>query len=140
MTTLSTFLTDFYRGAQGVQGIIGAQGAQGTLGIQGTVGVSTDITNVGLVTVSASSYTFSRSDVNKFVGLTTGGGTIPSNTFISGDVITIFNDSNYIQDLTFSSGIDAYGIGSTVGLSTVGIISNQYISVLCVGSNKFIYY
>lgn len=140
MTTLSTFLTDFYRGAQGVQGIIGAQGVQGTLGIQGTVGVSTDITNVGLVTVSASSYTFSQSDINKFVGLTTDGGTIPSNTFIPGDVITIFNDSNYKQNLTFSSGIDAYRIGSTVGFSTVGIVSNQYISILCVGSNKFIVY
>ena len=140
MTTLSTFLTDFYAGAQGVQGITGAQGVQGTLGIQGTVGVSTYITNVGLVTVSASSYTFSSSDVNKFVGLTTGGVTIPSNTFISGDVITIFNDSNYDQDLTFSSGTNAYGIGSTVGLSTVGIVSNQYVSILCVDSNKFIVY
>lgn len=140
MTTLSTFLSDFYAGAQGVQGIIGGQGVQGTLGIQGTVGVSTDITNVGLATVSASSYTFSSSDVNKFVGLTTDGGTISSDTFSAGDVITIFNNSNYNQDLTFSSGIDAYGIGTTVGVSTVGIISNQYISVLCVGSNKFIYY
>jgi len=138
MTTLSTFLADFYAGAQGVQGITGSQGVQGTLGIQGTIGISTDITNVGLATTSGSSYTFSRSDVDKFVGLTTGGGTISSDTFISGDVITIFNDSNYSQDLTFSSGIDAYGIGSTVGVTTVGITSNQYTSVLCVGSNKFI--
>ena len=140
MTTLSTFLADFYAGVQGVQGITGAQGVQGITGTQGVIGISTDITNVGLATTSGSSYTFSSSDVNKFVGLTTDGGTIPADTFISGDVITIFNDSNYSQDLTFSSGTNAYGIGSTVGFTTVGITSNQYISVLCVGSNKFIYY
>jgi len=140
MTTLSTYLADFYRGSQGVQGITGSQGVQGTLGIQGTIGISTSITNVGLATTSGSSYTFSLSDSNKFVGLTTGGGTIPSNTFSAGDVITIFNNSNYTQSLTFSSGINAYGIGVTVGFSTIGIASNQYTSVLCVGSNKFIVY
>jgi len=140
MTTLSTYLADFYRGAQGVQGITGTQGVQGITGTQGVIGISTDITNVGLATTSGSSYTFSTSDVNKFVGLTTGGGTIPTNTFSAGDVITIFNNSNYTQDLIFSSGINAYGIGTTVGVSTVGIASNQYTSVLCVGSNKFIVY
>lgn len=141
MTTLSTYLTDYYRGIQGVQGITGSQGLQGIQGIQGIVGVGTTKTNVGLATTSGSSYTFTTDDIGKFVSLSSGGGTIFSDTFSSGDVITIFNNSNSLQNITFVSGINAYGIGLTVGYAnTVGITSNQYISILCVENNKFIVY
>ena len=140
MTTLSTYLSNYYRGLQGIQGITGSQGAQGVSGIQGVVGVGTTTTNVGLATTSGSSYTFTTADVGKFVSLSSGGGTISSNTYIAGDVITIFNNSNSFQDIIFNSGINAYGIGETVGVSTVGITSNQYASILCVSSNKFIVY
>ena len=140
MTTLSTYLTDYYRGIQGVQGITGPIGLQGIQGIQGIVGIGTT-TNVGLATTSGSSYTFTTDDIGKFVSLSSGGGTISSNTFISGDVITIFNNSNSLQNITFVSGINAYGIGVTVGYAnTVGITSNQYMSILCVDNNKFIVY
>jgi hypothetical protein len=139
MTTLSTYLKDYYKGVQGIQGITGSQGAQ-VSGIQGVVGVGTTTTNVGLATTSGSSYTFTTADVGKFVSLSSGGGTISSNTYIAGDVITIFNNSNSFQDIIFNSGINAYGIGETVGVSTVGITSNQYASILCVSSNKFIVY
>jgi hypothetical protein len=141
MTTLSTYLTNYYRGIQGVQGITGPQGLQGIQGIQGIVGIGTTVTNVGLATTSGSSYTFTTNDIGKFVSLSSGGGTISSNIFISGDVITIFNNSNSNQNITFASGINAYGIGVTVGYAnTVGITSNQYMSILCVDNNKFIVY
>lgn len=140
MTTLSTYLSDYYRGLQGIQGITGSQGIQGVSGVQGTIGISNTTTNVGLATTSGSSYTFTTNDIGKFVGLTTGGGTISSNTFSSGDVITIFNNSNSSQFINFVSGINAYGIGITVGISSVGITSNQYMSILCVDTNKFIVY
>lgn len=141
MTTLSIYLSDYYRGLQGIQGITGSQGVQGVQGVQGTIGISNTTTNVGLATTSGSSYTFTTNDIGKFVGLTTGGGTISSNTFSSGDVITIFNSSNSSQFINFVSGINAYGIGSTIGYAnTVGITSNQYMSILCVDTNKFIVY
>jgi hypothetical protein len=140
MTTLSTYLTNYYRGIQGVQGITGPQGLQGIQGIQGIVGIGTTVTNVGLATTSGSSYTFTTNDIGKFVSLSSGGGTISSDTFISGDVITIFNNSNSNQFINFVSGINAYGIGVTVGFSSVGITSNQYMSILCVDNNKFIVY
>jgi len=140
MTTLSTYLTNFYGGAQGVQGTTGSQGVQGTLGVQGVIGVDNTTTNVGLATTSGSSYTFTTDDIGKFVSISSGGGTISSDTYITGDVITIFNDSNSSQDIIFETGINAYSIGSTSGISSVGITSNQYVSILCVDSNKFIVY
>jgi hypothetical protein len=139
MTTLSTYLSDYYKGVQGAQGTQGTS-VQGVSGVQGTIGISNTTTNVGLATTSGSSYTFTTNDIGKFVGLTTGGGTISSNTFSSGDVITIFNSSNSSQFINFVSGINAYGIGITVGISSVGITSNQYMSILCVDTNKFIVY
>ena len=140
MTTLSTYLSNYYGGLQGIQGIQGGGTLQGISGVQGTIGISNTTTNVGLATTSGFSYTFTTNDIGKFVGLTTGGGTISSNTYVSGDVITIFNDSNAEQLINFVSGINAYGIGETVGVSSVGITSNQYASILCVDSNKFIVY
>ena len=140
MTTLSTYLKDYYKGVQGIQGTTGPVGPQGIQGVQGTIGIAVTQTNVGLATTSGSSYTFTTADVGKFVSLSSGGGTISSNTYIAGDVITIFNNSSSLQNIIFSSGINAYGIGETVGFSTVGINSNQYASILCVSSNKFIVY
>ena len=140
MTTLSTYLKDYYKGIQGIQGIIGSQGLQGIQGVQGTIGIAVTQTNVGLATTTGSSYNFTTADVGKFVSLSSGGGTISSNTYVAGDVITIFNNSNSFQSIVFNSGINAYGIGETVGVSSVGITSNQYASILCVGSNKFIVY
>lgn len=140
MTTLSTYLKDYYKGVQGVQGITGSQGIQGVLGVQGTIGIAVTQTNVGLSTTSGSSYTFTTADIGKFVSLSSGGGTISSNTYIAGDVITVFNNSNSRQDIIFSSGINVYGIGETVGVSSVGITSNQYANILCVSSNNFIVY
>jgi hypothetical protein len=141
MTTLSTYLTNFYGGAQGVQGTTGSQGLQGTQGVQGIIGIGNTITNVGLTSISVSSYTFTTDDIGKFVSLTSGGGTISSDTYIAGDVITIFNDSNLTQEIVFESGINAYGVGTTSTLdSIVGIASNQCISILCADSNKFIVY
>jgi hypothetical protein len=140
MTTLSTYLSNYYGGLQGIQGIQGGGTLQGISGVQGTIGISNTTTNVGLATTSGFSYTFTTNDIGKFVGLTTGGGTISSNTYVSGDVITIFNNSNAEQTINFVSGINAYGIGITSKVLLVGIVSNQYMNILCVDSNKFIVY
>lgn len=140
MTNISTFLSDTYIGAQGIQGTYGSQGVQGS-SPQGLSGTISTTTNVGLVSITQQSYIFTQNDVGKFVGITTGGGTISANSFLPGDVITIFNDSTTIQDIFFESGINFFISGNSVGFTTFfSLADNQICNVLCVNTNKFIVY
>jgi hypothetical protein len=140
MANISSFLSDTYIGLQGVQGTYGPQGAQGT-SPQGLAGTISTITNVGLTSITTSSYTFTQDDVGNFVGITSGGGIIPPNTFLPGDIITVFNDSIEIQPISFEPGTQFYVSGSNIGISTVVYIAvNNILSILCVNTNKFIIY
>ena len=51
----------------------------------------------------SSAYTLTIADAGKHIGITTGGVTIPSGVFSTGDAITIVNDSAYNQTITCSA-------------------------------------
>jgi len=51
----------------------------------------------------SSAYTLVIADAGKHIGITTGGVTIPSGVFSTGDAITIVNDSAYDQTITCSA-------------------------------------
>ena len=76
------------------------------------------------------------SDAGKYINISTGGVTVPSAVFASGDVISIYNNSASNQTITQGSGVTMY----LAGTSTTGnrIIAQRGIAtILCVGSNTF---
>lgn len=127
MPTLSSLLGSVYQGAQGIQGI---QGAQGVRGISPT--------NVGLTAnIKSSPYTLGVGDVGEFISISSGGITIPPNTFSAGDVFTIYNSSGIAQTITQGAGTSLYVAGTT-SAKNVGVAGTSIITIICVSSNKFI--
>ena len=84
-----------------------------------------------------SAYTLVAGDNGKHVNITTGGVTVPSGVFSTGNVVSIYNDSGSDQTITQGSSVTLReaGTGNT-GNRTLG----QYglATVLCVGSNEFV--
>jgi len=82
-------------------------------------------------------YTLLVSDLGKVVCITTGGVTIPSGVFSSGDAVTIYNDSGSNQTITQGSSVTL----RTAGTSTAGnktLAGYGLCTVLCVASNVFV--
>jgi len=107
-------------------------GLQGIQGIQGIYGPPTIPQNA-----QTASYTLALADVGKHVSITTGGVTVPSSTFSSGDNIMIYNNSSSSQTITQGSGVTLRLAGtSSFGNRTL----SQYglTSILCVASNVFV--
>lgn len=142
MAGLSGYLSNYYRGIQGVQGTLGTQGVQGTIGTQGIpVSTAPIPISTGLPIKEVESHTFSFTDVGRFVRLKSGGGKIPGNNFNAGDVITIYNDSPlFIQTIEFTNGAVCFSESTQDQFEVIGIKQREYISVLCVSQNKFIIY
>jgi hypothetical protein len=127
MPTLSDLLGTIYAGVQGVQGIQGAQGVQGTAP-----------TNVGLTAnIKNAPYTLAIGDVGEFIGISTGGITVPQNVFSTGDVITIYNSAGFAQTVTAGAGASLYVAGSA-STSVASIGSSSVSTILCISSNNFI--
>jgi hypothetical protein len=107
-------------------------GLQGMQGIQGIYGPATIPQNS-----QTASYTLALTDMGKHVSITTGGITVPSSIFSSGDNIMIYNNSSSSQTITQGSGVTLRLAGtSSFGNRTL----SQYglTSILCVASNVFV--
>jgi hypothetical protein len=116
---------------------IGTTNPTSTLEVSGTIKDS--IGNVRSIPQNSqtSAYILAVTDVGKHVAITTGGITVPSSTFSTGDNLTIFNNSDVNQMITPSSGVSLRraGVGDTGarGLNGYGLAT-----ILCIGSNSFV--
>ena len=84
-----------------------------------------------------SAYILQKSDVGKYISITSGVVTVPSGIFSEGDVISVYNNSASNQTITQGDSVTMYFSGtSTTGNRT---LSQRGLStILCVGSNTFI--
>lgn len=82
-------------------------------------------------------YTLAADDAGKVVSITTGGVTIPANVFVSGDIISIYNNSNSSQTITQGSSVT---LRQAASANTGNRTLAQYgvCTVLCVSSNTFV--
>jgi hypothetical protein len=100
-------------------------------------GTETQITRNNITPNSQSaSYILQLSDAGKYINISTGGVTVPSGIFASGDVISIYNNSASSQTITQDSGVTMYLAGTpTIGNRTLA--QRGVATILCVGSNTF---
>ena len=126
-----------------------ADGLQNTPNITvGTVGCGT-ITGSGEISDSkggvrripgvnkTSSYTLAGVDDGQHINITTGGITVPSNQFATGQAVTIYNNSGSSQTITQGSGVTLRKVGSaTTGNRTLA--QRGLATILCVGANDFV--
>jgi len=82
-------------------------------------------------------YTLVANDSGKHISITTGGVTVPAGVFVSGDVISIYNDSTSSQTITEGASVTLRQAGTT---NTGNRTLNQYgvATLLCVASNVFV--
>lgn len=89
------------------------------------------------ITNQSSAYVLTANDVGKVIGITTGGVTVPSNVFTSGQSVVIFNNSGFAQTITQGTSATMYfaGVGSTGNrsLSLYGLAS-----IICTSNNTFV--
>ena len=84
----------------------------------------------------SASYTLQLTDAGKYINISTGGVTVPSAVFASGDVISVYNNSSANQTITQGSGVTMYLAGtSNTGNRTLS--QRGVATILCVGSNTF---
>lgn len=127
MAQLTNLLATLYQGIQGIQGLQGVQGVQGL-----------SKTNVGLTAnIKSSSYTLAVGDIGEFIGISTGGITVPANTFSVGDCITIYNSAGSAQTITQGAGTSLYIAGFAYTGDKI-FSGNSVVTILCVSSNTFI--
>lgn len=84
-----------------------------------------------------SAYIVAKTDVGKHVAITTGGITIPQSVFDIGDNLTIYNDSDFNQMITPSSGVilRRSGVGD---IGPRGLNGYGLATILCVNTNSFV--
>lgn len=83
-----------------------------------------------------SSYSLQITDAGRHISITTGGVTVPSSVFSTGDAITIFNDSSSNQTITQGSGVTLRFSGTTLTGNRT-LLPYGVATVLCVNSNVF---
>jgi hypothetical protein len=117
-------------GSTGLQGATGIAGGQGSTGATGLT-----LTNI-IPNPQSASYTLQLTDAGKYINISTGGVTIPSGIFASGDVISVYNNSATNQTITQGAGVTMYLAGTpTIGNRTLA--QRGVATILCVGSNTF---
>ena len=112
--------------------------SSGTTITAGTT-VSDSIGNVRNIPQNSqtSSYVLVATDNGKCINITTGGVTVPSGIFSSGNTIAIYNNSSASQTIT-------QGTSVTLTLAGFGTTGNRSLalygvaSILCTGSNTFV--
>jgi hypothetical protein len=137
----------------GSGGTIFTSSSSGLVGIGSTnpkvkLDVIGDVNILGILTASkvasgipnnnkTSAYILTKSDVGKYISISSGGVTVPAGIFSEGDVISIYNNSSNNQTITQATLVTMYFSGtSTTGNRT---LSQRGLStILCVGSNTFI--
>jgi hypothetical protein len=81
------------------------------------------------------SYTLATDDVGKYVQITSGGSiTIPDGTFVNGDVISMFNNTNAAVTVTCSI-TTAYIAGTDTDVATANLASRGVATVLFANAN-----
>lgn len=144
---------DGYTGSIGFTGSAGVNGAVGYTGSASTVAGFTGSQGVIGFTGSAggggggasnippnnqtSSYTLVIGDVGKYINITTGGVTVPSGVFASGDIISIYNNSTSAQTITQGASVTMYLVG-TSGTGNRTLAQRGFATVMCVGTNEFV--
>ena len=89
------------------------------------------------VNTQTTGYTLVATDSGKYINITTGGVTVPSGIFTTGQSVTIFNNSASSQTITQGTSVTMYLVGTaTTGNRTLA----QYglATVFCVASNTFV--
>ena len=117
---------------------VGGSITAGTTIAAGTT-VSDSIGNVRNIPQNSqtSSYVLVATDNGKCINITTGGVTVPSGIFSSGNTIAIYNNSSASQTIT-------QGTSVTLTLAGFGTTGNRSLalygvaSILCTGSNTFV--
>jgi len=84
-----------------------------------------------------SGYTLIATDTGKHISITTGGVTIPSGVFSTGDVVSIFNNSGSNQTITQGSSTTVRQAG-TANTGNRTLAQYGLATVLCVASNTFV--
>jgi hypothetical protein len=138
---------------------VGTSGTTITTTTNGLVGIGSTIPQVkldvlgdvnisGILTASkvasgipqntkTSAYILQKSDVGKYISISSGGVTVPSGIFSEGDVISVYNNSQFNQTITQGTSVTMYFSGtSTIGNRTLS--SRGLSTILCVGINTFI--
>ena len=109
---------------------------QGDANISGILTASKVASGI-IINSKESAYILQKSDVGKYISISSGGVTVPSEIFSEGDVISIYNNSVSNQTITQGTSVTMYFSGtSTTGNRT---LSQRGLStILCVESNTFI--
>ena len=140
-TQLAT--TAFVTATTGALGTMSTQNASAVAITGGTMSGMTSIAdtigNVRNIPLNSktSSYVLLASDTGQLVSITTGGVTVPSGVFSSGQAVSIYNNSSSPQTIT-------QGGGTTITWAAIGSTGNRTLGayglclVMCVGSNSFV--
>ena len=140
-TQLAT--TAFVTATTGALGTMSTQNANAVAITGGTMSGMTSIAdtignvrNIPLNSKTAS-YVLLASDTGQLVSTTTGGVTVPSGVFSSGQAVSIYNNSSSPQTIT-------QGGGTTMTWAAIGSTGNRTLGayglclVMCIGSNSFV--
>ena len=84
-----------------------------------------------------SAYTLVIGDAGKFIRITTGGVTVPSGVFSTGDAVTIYNHSGSDQTITQGSSVTLRSAG-TADTGNRTLAQRGACTVLCVDTNEFV--
>jgi len=124
-------------GATGAAGPAGPTGSTGAVGPTGATGPTGAVAGNTPENAKTASYTLVVGDVGKYINITTGGVTVPSGVFSSGDVVSIYNNSSSSQTITQGASVTMYLVGTaTTGNRTLA--QRGVVTVLCVASNTFV--
>ena len=87
--------------------------------------------------LQTSAYVLSSTDAGKHVAISTGGVTLNSSIFTTGDNVTVYNDSNYTQMINVGSGVAMrrVSIGDT---GSRGLNSYGLATILCIANNSYV--
>ena len=107
--------------------------------ITATGAIADSIGNVREVPVNTQTtgYTLVATDSGKYINITTGGVTVPSGIFTTGQSVTIYNNSASNQTITQGTSVTMYNVGTaTTGNRTLA--QRGLCTVFCVASNTFV--
>ncbi len=84
-----------------------------------------------------SAYNLVLSDAGKHINITTGGITVPSGIFSTGDAISVYNNSGSDQTITQGSNVTLRKVG-TADTGNRTLAQYGLVTILCVASNTFV--
>lgn len=85
----------------------------------------------------SASYILSSDDVGKYIGITTGGVTVPASVFTAGDAIIVYNNNPGTQSISSGIGVTVYFAG-TSSTGTRYLSQRGLATILCVGVDEFV--